>query len=108
MYINGTALFLLALLDLLPFPVKTYEYDVPRGDGRRKLADNRLVAFAHHGKGEEGVYAGDGYGLLWDSSKVTVDEWNKQDNPYRMSGYWMSITVSGVTGFITASCRFRG
>lgn len=58
-----------------------------------------LSTMNNHGEGEKGVYAGDGYGLLWDSGNVTVSQWNKLDNPYRTSGYWMSITVSGVTGF---------
>lgn len=55
----------------------------------RKIIDETtlLSTMDNHGKGEQGIYSGDGYGLLWDSSNVTVSQWNKLDRPYRTSGY---------------------
>lgn len=58
-----------------------------------------LGTMNNHGIGEEGVYQGDGYGLLWDSAKIRVGQWNKLDSPYRTSGYWLTVVESGVSGF---------
>lgn len=67
----------------------------------KKIIDETtmLGTMNNHGICEEGVFQGDGYGLLWNSAKVNVSQWNKLDSPYRTSGYWLTVVESGMSGF---------